>query len=292
MALLRRERSSLLAFVLLLLAAFVVANLVFNLENLAIGPETFPVFEGGAGGENPGDPGFSLGNFNLFLQYLPIVLIILFVVGFLYLRRRGRGKAVLVELVGFSLAIGFIFFFFLLGDLFGNTSAGELDPDSAVLAENPPTPLLGIPVAPSGLAIVGIAVLVVFLSILLSRKFARERLPDAGADKETRALDRIRDTIYRLELGEDVRATVLRCYSDMATLFRRTGLVVGGPVTARELEAQALEELGLSTRSSVELRQLFEEARYSMHELPASYKEGALRCLTAVKGELEARASL
>ena len=292
MALLRRERSSLLAFVLLLLAAFLVANLVFNLENLAIGPETSPVFESGAGGEDLGGPGLGLGNLTLFLQYIPIVLIIFFVVGFLYLRRKGRGRAVLVELVGFSLAIGFIFLFFLLGDLFGNVSPGQLDPDSAVLAENPPTPLLGIPVAPSGLAIVGIAVFVVFLSLLLSRKLARDRVPDAGGDKETRALDRIRDTIYRLELGEDVRATVLRCYRDMANLFRRTGLVVGGPVTARELEAQALEEFGLSTRSSIDLRRLFEEARYSMHRLPAAYKEGALRCLTAVKEELEARASL
>ena len=293
MALLRRERSSLLAFVLLLLAAFLIANLVFNLENLDIGPETFPVLESRAGGEAPGGMGLGVRNFGLFLQYLPIILIIFFIVGFLYLRGKGRGRAVLVEIVGFSFAIGFIFLLFLLGDLFGNTlSPGSLDPDSAVLTENPPVPLLGVPVAPSGLAIVAIAVFVVFLSLLLSRKLGRDRAPDVGADTETKALDRIRDTIYRLELGEDIRATVLRCYKDMADLFWRKGLEVGGSVTARELEAQALEELGLSIRSSVELRRLFEEARYSMHWLPAAYKEGALRCLTAVREEIEASASL
>ncbi len=296
MALRRGVRSKFLAFALLLAASFVVANLVFNLQNLALAPDTRPDLGGGSTGGDQPTLGISWTVLRTILISFFLVLAALIIGGTLYLKAKGKKVSLPVyELVGGLVILGvFVVLYLSLVNLGGSVEVPEGERERGF----PAYPEVTIPelptssVAPIGLVFVGIAFGVILGGLLLSQWMSRRR-SDLGSEEEAlhkarlSAMQSLQDAIYRLEIGEEVQSVVLRCYSEMTKLFRQSGLRYGKDLTARELETLVKERLKLSSTAAVKLRELFEEARYSAHPLSEMYKETAVECLNSVRDSLD-----
>lgn len=289
-----RERRWIVTVVLLLIAVSAIVTLALNLENLALGPDVTPETGepsggGGGGGVQPSDQGLSV-----FFQYLLPGLILIFAILLIYVVLTRRARAFLIEMIGFILAMIILLAFFALWVTFAGAppassgTAGSEGSDPTGLPEDPVESALVASGGAAGLGIVALAFTLVFLVVVLARRFSTRDEIAPPPDVRRRFIDHVEDTIYRLQLGEEVRSAILRCYSDMIGLFEKRGLRYGSHVTARELEALTLERLGLSGPSGVRLREMFEEARYSSHDLSEENRGKALQCLNAVKEELEA----
>lgn len=291
MTLLTRERSRLFAFVLLLVAAFVVANLMFNLQHLVLGPETVPELGEGLGFGELGTLGLSWDTLRTFFLSLLIVLLSLLVIAILYLKRKGeKGFFPVYELIGALVALIILLLLMIALKNIGGFGLSVTDDRETGFPAYPGDSNLPLPrssAAPLGLGILGVAFFIVLLGLLMSRWLGRKPEDEPTDDARQRAVDSIMDTIYRLELGENLRTTILGCYADMTKLFKQRGLRYGDYVTARELERLAVDRLGLTSLSAVRLRELFEEARYSSHMLLDEYRDMALQCLNSVRDELE-----
>jgi hypothetical protein len=101
------------------------------------------------------------------------------------------------------------------------------------------------------------------------------------------AVRAVRRTLLDLEAGTDFRLAVMACYQRMCSLIAARGVAEQDVLTAREIEGLALAELGLSREGVDGLTNLFEEARYSTHEIGPAQRDRAIECLTSIRRELE-----
>lgn len=290
MVLLRNERSGLLGVALVLGAAFLLANLAFNLQNLTIAPDAFPADEEDPGFYAPVFP-VQTGDIRPFMQVVTIVLVVAFLLNlFFLLRDKEARRPFMIEMAGLFLGLAVILAILLFLDAYAGLpfftprEGGQGLPGIGTDLGGPST---GVSAAPVGFGVIALAVLALVLLLLYTRRLGQRSDSELLAEAKRRAIDRLEETIYRLEMGEEIRSAILRCYADMTRLFRHRGLTYGRELTARELEALAVERLDVSDESSVRLRELFEEARYSAHPLHEGYKRTALECLRVVKRELE-----
>ena len=105
--------------------------------------------------------------------------------------------------------------------------------------------------------------------------------------RRSEAASAVRRTLLDLESGTDFRTAVMACYQRMCTLIAARGVSGQDVLTAREIEGLVLVELGLSQGSVDDLTNLFEEARYSAHEIGPGQRDRAVECLTSIRRELE-----
>lgn len=108
-----------------------------------------------------------------------------------------------------------------------------------------------------------------------------------GPKARLAAAGTIQETIEMLELGGDVRATILECFRRFCRLLGTRGVEGQEALTPRELEALAVERLRLSREAPEALTSLFEEARYSEHRLGEAERARALESLSRIRTALE-----
>ncbi len=295
MAILVWDRGTLPILLLVLLIVLALANLGASLENMVLGPDVFPPPEGGSGGAGGGSGQLpTLINAEVFVIGIMAFLAVISVLGFLYAQRSGRMKELMPQILGPLLALAFMLAFIFMWravagtTLFSPTNGGEGGPILPYEPQTPAAPFLGATLA---LLLIGLAFLLPLIGFALARRLRPREEPGTTEASRGRAVRHIEEAIYRLELGEEVRLAILRCYSAMTHLFQEQGLRDRESLTARELERLATRDLGLSSDASVRLRELFEEARYSSHVLTEEYKETALGWLRAVREELAAPGS-
>jgi hypothetical protein len=292
----RAAKDKLVAVALVLLGALAVANLVHNVESLR--------FEEGIGTDVARPPPFKTINIDTQTSMtLSVVLSILagsiILVAYLRYRPKGRGFPLeeLLPIVIFILI--FLAFIFLsapaqevdIQEDAGEDTEAQLPDETGKGEPSGDAPLVVGPVPGLlGFLLVFFALSAAFL-LMGSLRSRRARVPLAllaDFEKGEEAVRALEEGIYRLRLGDDVRSVILKSYRDMVGLFRKRGVEAKPHLTARELEAEALERIGLSARSSKSLRELFELARYSRRPLAEIHREQALNLLQRVKRELEA----
>lgn len=100
----------------------------------------------------------------------------------------------------------------------------------------------------------------------------------------------ITDAIADLEAETDARRAVIASYARMEKVFARHGLKRHAAETPVEYLRRIL--LGLGSRSSpvTALTDLFQQAKFSSHEIDSSMKERAIGALRAIRADLEATA--
>ena len=151
----------------------------------------------------------------------------------------------------------------------------------------------GLAASPGALLLVASFAAFAAIYFLMATLQARRARALGLSIKKKQALKRelaeaLGERIYSLQLGQDIRSVILGAYRDMVHLFQSYGLQPRRSQTAREVEAVALEKLGLSGRASKDLRKQFEEARYSFHQLTEESRQAAIESLGRVKSELGA----
>lgn len=92
--------------------------------------------------------------------------------------------------------------------------------------------------------------------------------------------------ITELHQGNDAKSTILRCYQRMCLILEEKGVENEEFMTPREFENVAKKKLIVSSRNISNIREIFELAKYSSHELTEKEKNRVVEYLKALRDEL------
>lgn len=279
---------------LLLLAVLIVAALAFTLANLDTGPEGRPEVAPPSPRSGPAVarvPAIVLALLGISLMALVIAAI----VALLLRGRKGGGRAVRRswwDLLAPVFALGILAIVLLLGQR-AEPIASESDGSNATAGTGgSDTVWPASAILPFELFLLA----AVFAAIVwIAYRFRKASGPVGfrrvdvlnGPSARRFASATIQETIDALEFGQDVRATIIECFHRFCRLLGARGVQDQEPLTPRELEALAVERLGVSGDAPEALTSLFEEARYSHHRLGEAERGRAIESLSRIRAALE-----
>jgi len=104
----------------------------------------------------------------------------------------------------------------------------------------------------------------------------------------------VQDAIRIIEMDSeaDPRTKIIICHQRMIRAAQNRGTMITSDLTARELERAIRKMLLLKGSAIGELTRLFEEARYSKHEITSLHAESAHRYLLNIAEEMKIPASV
>jgi len=105
---------------------------------------------------------------------------------------------------------------------------------------------------------------------------------------QSEGLQAVHDSIGLVDnQAVDPRSRIIACYQNLIATVSRLGAPVSSDLTARELERAIRFTFTLKGTGTSELTQLFEEARYSLHEIRDEDAAKAHNYLESIAGELK-----
>jgi len=139
--------------------------------------------------------------------------------------------------------------------------------------------------------IFGITVIVALTLFLGGVHKAYEWARAEGAPLEADAAKRealgvVQKAVMNLRLAADYREAILRCYKQMCQVLAEHGFDIGLQETAREFSENISHKLDLGSDAVRGLTFLFEEARYSNHQINESKRAVALSQLESLERSL------
>lgn len=293
-----RGRALWLPPVLLFASVVLLGSLAFAIANLDRGEEALPPALPTPGGQSGDAPFGPTGEqFQLVWRALIASLFLLAFIA-LVIAWWTKTKTVSVwELLGYTFGIGVIvglvtFWPSIVEGLQALALPGGSTGSSGSDGNSNLGPIPTSTAFPIAVVVFAIVVIAVYVFALSSRVFPHllealtEGQPVRGR-KRLEAASAVRRTLLDLEAGTDFRTAVMACYQRMCSLIAGRGVSRQEALTAREIEGLALAELGLSRRGVDDLTSLFEEARYSSHEIGPGQRDRAVECLTSIRRELE-----
>ena len=134
-------------------------------------------------------------------------------------------------------------------------------------------------------------VLIAAASVPIVRETRRRRAKRIPLDWEPPTLadelsDEIGLALDDLRSESDIRRAVIAAYARMEKVLARSGLRRGASETAMEFLRRVLGDLRVSASAAQELTQLFEEAKFSSHELDERARTRAIAALETIRSEL------
>ena len=280
---------------LLVAAMLLVAALVFNMAHLNTGGEALPPAPG-TGAPQPNFWGLILSNVVTSIIAAACLLLLVVAVGYaLMTRKRPELRGVVrpmrwTDVVAMIIALVVLLAFLLVWPRVARTVANANGPQTATANNTFNTttvPALGgIPLGV--LLVAGLVLLLVGVAVLLSMGARlRGMVPARALTARRRAVAAtLEATISELQLGGDVRQAILACYQRFCFLLGRRGIDEQEPLTPRELESIARDQLAVSSASAESLTSLFEEARYSTHPLGEADRDRAVESLARIRETL------
>ena len=124
--------------------------------------------------------------------------------------------------------------------------------------------------------------------ILVRRRVPKKTLAEGAADELFAALD---DSLDDLRDEPDPRRAVIAAYARMERALAHQGLRRRQAEAPREYLARALSAVGAGAGSVARLTALFEEAKFSPHEVDGGMKAEAIDALVTLRDELRAAAA-
>ncbi len=139
------------------------------------------------------------------------------------------------------------------------------------------------------LGLLVVASVIVGRAFVLSWQESRQEDADMKAAASEEAASSVQDAlrILRADPASDPRMRIINCYQRMVIAAQRMGARVSSDQTARELKAAIHAMLGIKGSSLRELTDLFEEARYSVHQITEDDALKAENCLLGIAQELK-----
>jgi hypothetical protein len=104
----------------------------------------------------------------------------------------------------------------------------------------------------------------------------------------TEAIKIVQKASMNLRLARDYRETILNCYRQMCLVLANHGFSIGLEETAREFSEKVSRSLQLEADAVKGLTLLFEQARYSDHEIDDQQRSLALARLESLEHQLAA----
>lgn len=159
----------------------------------------------------------------------------------------------------------------------------------------PPRPFRQFTRAEAELIVAGLtllAIAIITAIVILVRRLSVRGKPVERAADEDRSLQQAVDSGLRaLHSVEDARAAIIACYLSMEDSLSAAGAGRNRAETPAELLHRAVRAGLLHGPAASQLIQLFYEARYSSHELPARARKDAMGALGIISADLEAGAA-
>jgi len=277
------KKAALLA--VLLVGAMLVGSIAYNVEHLRWGPEESPP----QGYQPPAEENKVTVDHSWveairwLLVGTGILIAAMAAVIYLWGEKATRAKIakaimhVLLQIVAVVLLVGVLYG--VLSFRFGDPNAPlyqSFKLDWRTITDN----------ALASASIVIIAAAIIILAWLaVKREKAGEELGEIVVSRDAAAAI-ITGTIKEIEEGAGLRAAVLRCYSSMVKLFDEKGVKLKPHMTPREFEGAVRTGLKLQEESLAALTRLFEEARYSTHDITEDDRGRALSSLSSIKEAL------
>jgi hypothetical protein len=221
------------------------------------------------------------------------------------LRKRNRTLQLIVWITAWGLAIGVLLL--KCGGLVCNSASSVSNTSSTVQnaitpgGTLPQLPLLGALLAVSSLIdtnffIYTFFALVAVSSVIMVRAFAVSMKQGDPSEAEALAVvhegqEAVQDAIRMLDdETQNPRTKILACYQRMIKAAQDLGAPVGPDRTARELEKGIRDMFLLKGNGIAMLTALFEEARYSLHDVSEEDSGQARDCLLDIQEELRTTA--
>lgn len=110
---------------------------------------------------------------------------------------------------------------------------------------------------------------------------------DEGEEIESDISSTVDKAISELHEGKDIESTIMRCYQRMCLILEEEGAENEEFMTPREFEKSATENLAVPTSKVSDIREIFEMAKYSSHQLDEEMKERVVKDLRDLRNELE-----
>ena len=137
--------------------------------------------------------------------------------------------------------------------------------------------------SPSSIAIIAIILLAAAGAVIQMRR-------------KQSAIEEIQDIFtYTAELlaaGDEIREAIFNCYEDLCLVLMQNGFLRRDFETVREFEMAIRQALPIRESALEALDQVFEEARYSSHEMGDSHKAAAQEALSNVVSEIQNMAEI
>ena len=142
-----------------------------------------------------------------------------------------------------------------------------------------------------GIAFLGLLVvggLVLVQSLRVARSEASEINARALILRRIEGLEMVNNALALIDdQAGDSRTRIIACYQNMIAAVSRLGAPVPPDLTARELESTIRSTFDLKGGAIGELTHIFEEARYSLHNINDEDALTARACLESIAAELE-----
>jgi hypothetical protein len=153
---------------------------------------------------------------------------------------------------------------------------------------NPPIWSYNLFVAPALLIPV-----ILFAGCLMAVQALREMREESKGDSqesdeilEQKAFTAVKQAISTITNEGDFRTAIINCYQRLCELLAKHNCKIEDHQTAQEFETSALKALSIPESYFSTLTRLFEEARYSLHEIDQAKRNDALGCLTKIRDSL------
>ncbi len=171
-----------------------------------------------------------------------------------------------------------------------------------VLPQPQINPISGLfPTAPIvyyGISVFAAVFMVSLLILLLGVQTAFRNRGTISEEYETEieakeeAAEAVREAIVSLKGTKEYHEAILQCYKRMCEILSNAGIVISPAETAREFAANISAKLHLGTDAVRGLTLLFEEARYSDHQITDQSRIMALSHLESLQKALSTNAGL
>ena len=216
------------------------------------------------------------------------------------MRKRGSRYSTFVAMFFWALAIGVLIQ--TKGSIFNPTRAANSTITEIVGKDaTTPSPLQTGGFLPAltnlvqntwfSLAFLGLLVvggIVVIQSIRVYLKETRDVTIQELQGNQEQGLQAVQEAIKLVDdPASDPRSRIIACYQYLVGTVSRLGAPVSSDLTARELDRAVRSTFALRGPATSDLTQLFEEARYSLHEMRESDADKAHEYLESVADELK-----
>jgi len=210
-----------------------------------------------------------------------------------FTRHRGpqsMAGSTLAPILGYLIVIGSVLVLLRTGVLqrilFTLQNVASIVSNSAIYANGKPASTLPMSTLNPGLyyytgiifiAIIIFSLVLFFGGIRTAYSWTREDMRSANPmAARQEALGIVRRAAQGLRASGEYRTIVLRCYKQMCEMLSQDGLNIRVDETAREFSGEVSSKLRLGSDAVRSLTFLFEEARYSAHDIDGGKRAAAL----------------
>ncbi len=278
---------SLLFFLML---SWSVGNLVNTMPYIYGGGEEKEEFEMGevetGGGMTVDFPVFKL------IYYVFIGTLVVMSVLAVFFAVVQKDKSMFVKLGATAVGCGIGAAFFVIASMMGdmNLTREEVNQTASEAGASNGGGFTGI--AGSSMGMIVLMVLVIGIFTLFAYQGAKSYLNKNVEIKKDEEIQEqfsntIDETVEELYSGKDVRSTIIRAYQKMCRTLEDTGVSQDESLTPREFKNRVTGRLDVSNKSISDMTAVFEEARYSRHEMGDNDRRRALDNLEALQKEME-----